>query len=477
MGWTPKSFQPAAAGWAPKSFTAAPAAPNPDASDDILARMVKTAAGRRGLAQGATAGHEDEAVGAVQALTDDPRDMLSLPVKALASWSVDRPQSDLTTDIKLADERDRRAPKSTGDQLRSMVNVYRQARDSERGENDRAKAADPNAYLAGNIVGGLPAAIAAPSGQGSKLLQLLKTAGGGAAIGGINAAGESRADLTKGEVGQYLGDTATGAGLGAGAGLAGAGLGAGLGKIAQMAGGRAAGIEAQVASRAAEEAAAGTASARSAAGRAAQDAYKQLEHLRELGAVRALNPEEAQVAATLEQELAQKAQEKLVPAAAAKEATAAEYQQAMASEAKRAKDAAAQKLSGSELMRLVGDRAKRYGPGLLGAVAGHFIPGLGHIGGAAAGLVLRPMVGSMRRLAGSPVVQHALASGIESLAGGVGPLLEETALPALRSFEGRAVPAAQRELKRELLQLIPQLAGGDDDLAKQKALAQALRGQ
>jgi hypothetical protein len=199
--------------------------------------------------------------------------------------------------------------------------------------------------------------------------------------------------------------------LGASGGLAGYGVGAGAGKIVSSSAKRASDIEASVTAKAAETAAAETASAKSAAGNAAQNAYRQLEHLRDLGALRSLTPEEAQVAAQLEKELAGKAAEKLLPAAAQKEATATAYQEALQTEAQRAQDLAAGKLSGDEIKSQMMARIKRYGPAAVGGAIGHFlIPGLGTAGGAATGLVLRPAIRSAMNLAKNPAVRYGINS-------------------------------------------------------------------
>ena len=176
-------------------------------------------------------------------------------------------------------------------------------------------------------------------------------------------------------------------------------------------------IEQKVQDKAAKVAASETASARSAAGRAAQDAYKQLEHLRELGANRALTPSEKLTVQSLERELAEKALEKLMPAAASKQATSEAYKEAMKTEAQRAAEYAASKLSGNEAKQQLMARIKRYGPAVAGGVMGNFLfPGIGGaMGGAASGLVLRPAVRSMINLSSNPAVQHGLLSATQAI--------------------------------------------------------------
>jgi hypothetical protein len=220
--------------------------------------------------------------------------------------------------------------------------------------------------------------------------------------------------------------------FGAGLGGAGYGIGAGAGAIVKAAANKASALKTAVTEKAAAAAAAETASAKSAAGTAAQNAYRQLEHLRELGALRSLSPEEAQVAAQLEKELAGKAAEKLLPAAAQKEATAAAYKEAVQTEAQRAEEMAAKKLSGSEAQRQFMERFKRYGPAAIGGAVGHFlIPGLGTAGGAATGLVLRPAIRSARNFLKDPAVQYGITSRIGRLG-----LLDDPNVPPLLGLLG-----------------------------------------
>lgn len=223
--------------------------------------------------------------------------------------------------------------------------------------------------------------------------------------------------------------------IGGGAGAAGFGLASLPGKIANSASGKIASIEAAVAEKAALQAAAETASARSAAGNAAQNAYRQLEHLRDLGAKGALTPEQALVVSQLEKELAEKAAEKLLPAAAAKESTAKAYQEAMETEADRAAKMAAEKLSGKEAKAQFMARFKRYAPAAAGGILGDMLfPGLGgQVGGAAAGLVLRPAIRSMFNYAKNPAVQRGYLSPATKLDLLSNPIFQtgsSTALPA-----------------------------------------------
>lgn len=198
-------------------------------------------------------------------------------------------------------------------------------------------------------------------------------------------------------------------------------------------------IEQKVKDKAAQVAESETNSARSAAGNAAQNAYRQLEHLRELGANRALTSDEALTVQALERELAEKALEKLMPAAAAKQSTSEAYKEAMKTEAERAAEYAAAKLSSNEVKQQVMARLKRYGPAALGGAVGNLIfPGLGGtVGGAATGLVLRPALRSMVNLSKNPAVQHGLLSSANSSLKFAGPVLPITSLLAAEGLLGQ----------------------------------------
>lgn len=93
--------------------------------------------------------------------------------------------------------------------------TYRQARDESRAKYAQAESDNPNAYLAGQVGGGL-ASLAVPGGAlGKGLGTAVRGVGGAAALGGIYGAGHSDADLTEGDVGGLARDTAIGAGAGA----------------------------------------------------------------------------------------------------------------------------------------------------------------------------------------------------------------------------------------------------------------------
>ena len=255
------------------------------------------------------------------------------------------------------------------------------------------------AGITGNVAGNILASIPAAFVPGAN------TAVGSAAVGSMLGAFQP----TSGNESRLFNMAAGGA-----LSLAGHGLGKGINKAVKSASNKVSSIERNVAEKAAADAAADTASARSAAGTTAQDAYRQLEHLRELGSLRSLTPDEAQVAALLEKELAGKAMEKLVPSVARKEAAALAYKEAMETESKRAAEIAASRLGGGEVKNQIMARVKRYGPAVAGGLVGNMIfPGLGgSVGGAATGLVLRPAIRSVANLSKNPAVQHKLLSPI-----------------------------------------------------------------
>lgn len=275
--------------------------------------------------------------------------------------------------------------------------------------------------IGGNVLSAIPAAFVpgANTYVGASLI--------GAGLGGLQPVVEGESRLKNTVAGGATGFLGHGAGQAIGKGVSGA-----RNKIKA--------IEEKVSAKAATDAASETASARSAAGNAAQNAYKQLEHLRELKALRGLTGEEAKVAKELEKELAAKAVEKLIPAAALKKSTAQAYREAIESEAERAAKLAIQRLSGKEAKAQAMARLKRYGPAAVGGVIGNMLfPGLGGaMGGAASGLVLRPAIHSMRRLATNPAVQHKMLSPIANSG-----LLSDIADPRLLGLLAPSIYAAQ----------------------------------
>lgn len=129
----------------------------------------------RGLAQGASLGFADELTGGAEALKDE-----------LSNQAGD---------------------KSFGD-------LYRQHRDESRAAYDAAQKANPKSFLAGELGGGLATALV-PGLNVAKGATLGARAAGAAALGGTYALGNSKADVTQGDIGGALEDTAKGAALGA----------------------------------------------------------------------------------------------------------------------------------------------------------------------------------------------------------------------------------------------------------------------
>ena len=145
----------------------------------------------RGTAQGATLGFGDEAQGAIQALG----------MKAL--------------------------PESMGgsDSKQGLADLYREQRDVARRDDEAARAANPKSFIGGELAGGILPAIATAGGgsapaAGGFLRALARSAVSGAKWGAVTGLGDSKSDLTQGDVGGALADTGKGALLGAGVGSA-----------------------------------------------------------------------------------------------------------------------------------------------------------------------------------------------------------------------------------------------------------------
>lgn len=279
---------------------------------------------------------------------------------------------------------------------------------------------DTGAGMAGNIGANMLTALV-PGGNSVKGAAVI---GAGLSALQPTATGEDRME-----------NAAIGGALGAGGAVA----GKLIGKAKDAAGARVAALAEKVKAKAAADAAAETASARSAAGRAAQDTYKQMEHLRELKATGNLTPEQSKAFKELSAELAQKAQEKLMPSVALKKETAELYKEAIETEAERAAKLAADRLSGTEAKNQAMARLKRYGPAVVGGLVGNALfPGMGAVGGAATGLVLRPAIHSMRRLAQNPAVQYQMLGPLANSG-----LLGDLADPRLLGLLGPSIYAAQ----------------------------------
>lgn len=138
-------------------------------------KVLPLEAAARGFAQSYTGGLADEATGAIQTAGDV-----------------------LFGDTKLAD----------------AVDQYAKRRDESRANYRVAEVQQPGAYTTGQVAGGIAQAVT-PGGTLLKGANLATKAG---ILGGIYGLGESEADLTKGEYGQALQDTATGALVGSAVG-------------------------------------------------------------------------------------------------------------------------------------------------------------------------------------------------------------------------------------------------------------------
>ena len=108
---------------------------------------------------------------------------------------------------------------------RGLGDIYREERDAARRDDEAARTANPKTFLAGGVAGGALPAIATAGGgsapAGGGLLRALgRSALTGAKWGATTGLGDSKADLTQGDVGGAALDTAKGAGLGAGVGTA-----------------------------------------------------------------------------------------------------------------------------------------------------------------------------------------------------------------------------------------------------------------
>lgn len=397
IGATAPSFDELA-----KQGVAIEAAPAPPQAESTFEAIKRNATGLvRGAEQGATFGLADELGAYGQGVID-----LAL-----------RTQPKVVSDL-LGVETRHREPFT----LKKTMEQYRQARGENREEYKRAEAAAPTANLIGQLAGGF--AMPIPGGGARTLGKVaLQGAGMGAAMG----VGAGEADLTKGEFGKFGTEVALGGALGgafgAGGHVLGKALAAGGGKLRDFAAGKAQKIQGEVEEWAAKEAEKATLSARSAAGNAAQDAYRQLEHLRELGRTRGLTAEERAVFDALSRELGDKAQEKLLPAAMRKASTADEFANAVATQEARAADLAKQKLSTGELKNQTLARLKRYGLPALGGYVGSQVfedTGLGAGAGALVGAGLRPMLQSTLKMARQPVVQQRLWKALEKAGRSVG---------------------------------------------------------
>lgn len=110
----------------------------------------------------------------------------------------------------------------TGD---NPVDAYRKTRDADRASVKASHDANPKSHFVGELAGAV--AVPSPAGKGS----FAKAALSGARTGTVYGAGSSEADLTKGEIGQFLAETALGTAAGAAGGALGEAGGRAIGKV------------------------------------------------------------------------------------------------------------------------------------------------------------------------------------------------------------------------------------------------------
>lgn len=427
-----------AAQGAPSNEAIAPteAAPEPVDSWTALAR---------GLGQGATLRFGDEAGGLVQALGEK-----YLP----ESWGGGGEQASRA----------------------SLAGLYRQNRDSFRGEDAAAQKAHGGFYGTGDVLGGVPLAIAT-AGKGGTLGALMKT---GALLGAGGGLGGSDADLTRGEALGAMLDTGVGGMLGGVGGAAGYGVGKAVNAGAQWLAGKAAqrvsqatGKIAQLAEKSAGEV---TQSARSAAGTSATAAYKNATNIEE--AIKAgamtledLTPDELSLYRGLLRERAGKAARDLAADAGRKIAKGAEYEEALASHPGRAMEAASRIGNPwNQIKPVLG----RYWMPMLGSAAGYLMGGhsLGAAGaGGLAARALSPTVHALARRASHASIQRPLWETLGGLARGVGRLGMEGA-PALGNSSTQALTP---EIEEKLLPMLLAAMGQQQEPQPQLAAVGANR--
>jgi hypothetical protein len=104
---------------------------------------------------------------------------------------------------------------------------YARARDSAQAAIDEEQAKSPGRFMVGQGLGAAATALVPGGGQATAV----KTIAQGAGFGALNAAGNSRADLTKGEFEDFAKDTSLGTVIGAGGGALAHGAVAGTGML------------------------------------------------------------------------------------------------------------------------------------------------------------------------------------------------------------------------------------------------------
>lgn len=186
----------------------------------------------QGLINTVTAGFGDEVIGALTI----PTTRTSLQQHEERE-KFDPANRGLTPEQKIAKahqkflEQEAAAPNSSlSEKGRALVEGYRKSRDAYRQSEEDSKTKDPGWYTGGQVAGAF-----IPTGGGAA-----KTLGQhvarGAAFGAAAGLGNSKADLTKGELADAGIDTGIGTALGAGTGVVSRGLRAGTDKLADSLG-------------------------------------------------------------------------------------------------------------------------------------------------------------------------------------------------------------------------------------------------
>lgn len=186
----------------------------PTQEDQKILKLLEPGAETMGLPVG------DFAHGVMSGFTLDADDEALAAVEATDPYPYKTPEAPLADPLD-KEPRHENSPLMAGfaggsdSNKPGLIDKYRSARDRYGAEKDAARAASPKAYFAGQLVG----AMGNPLGRAYKGASLLGTvgktalsAGGYGALAGLGA---SKADLTKGEIGQTLKDMGLSAGLSA----------------------------------------------------------------------------------------------------------------------------------------------------------------------------------------------------------------------------------------------------------------------
>lgn len=113
-----------------------------------------------------------------------------------------------------------------------LKEAYVKNRDALRADQAADLATNPKTAVAAQIAGTIANPILRKAGTGGKLSGRIL---GSAGVGGLIGAGDSKADLTKGEIGEFAKDTAKGTALGVGGGALAEGLAAAAPTVAKVA--------------------------------------------------------------------------------------------------------------------------------------------------------------------------------------------------------------------------------------------------